>query len=146
MIIGTRTSEARVDINNISFIVYYNITLYYNKTLYIIMSFKEYLLELDINPNEYLKEARKKAKKYNYNYTTLKYSDKDNKKLMILNPETNKYIHFGANRYKDYIIYKTLYNKEIANKKAFNYHSRAYNIYETSAKYSPSALSFIIIW
>jgi hypothetical protein len=55
MIIGTRTSEARVDINNISFIVYYNITLYYNKTLYIIMSFKEYLLELNINPNEYLK-------------------------------------------------------------------------------------------
>jgi hypothetical protein len=110
------------------------------------MKFTEYLKSLNFKPDDYLKIAKNTAKKYGYEFLSLSFSDKDKYKLKILDPLTRKYIYFGANGYKDYIIYKHLYNKAYADKKAFNYHSRAFNIYSKSDKYSPSVLSYIILW
>ena len=48
---------------------------------------------------------------------TLKKSDRRDKKLMLVNNETNKKIHFGATGYMDYVKYLKRDGIEVANKK-----------------------------
>jgi hypothetical protein len=110
------------------------------------MHFVEYLNELGVSPQKYLSIVKRKAKKYGFDFMSLAFSDDKKYKLKILNPETKKYIYFGANGYFDKILYNILFNKKYADKKAFQYHARAFDVYHKSPKYSPSVLSFIILW
>jgi hypothetical protein len=110
------------------------------------MYFVEYLKHLKVKPEKYLSIVKRKAKKYNFDYMSLNFSDKNKYKLKILDPLTKEYVYFGANGYFDKILYNILYNKKYADEKAFQYHARAFDIYHKSSKYSPSVLSFIILW
>jgi hypothetical protein len=81
------------------------------------------------------------AKKYLGNDTKLFISTHKNKKYMLLNPETNKMIHFGDIRYMDYIFTKD-------DDKKTNYLNRATNIRGNwrDSKYSPNNLAINILW
>lgn len=65
------------------------------------------------------------------------------KKYMILNPETNKYIHFGSLKpaYEDYL-------KHNDDTRRYKYLKRAMNIKGEwkSNRYSPNTLSILILW
>jgi hypothetical protein len=68
-------------------------------------------------------------------------SNRKNKKYMILNPNTNKFVHFGALGYEDH----TVHNDKQRQK---NYISRATNIKGNwkADKYSPNNLSLYLLW
>ena len=57
---------------------------------------------------------------------------------MVLDPNTGKWVHFGAMNYQDYTIHKD----EIRRKK---YHSRM-GRFKNSYKYSPAYLSLMLLW
>lgn len=63
------------------------------------------------------------------------------KKYMIFNPETEKYIHFGDNRYEDFTQHRDKDRQRL-------YLARATNIRGNwkSDKYSPNNLSINILW
>ena len=68
-------------------------------------------------------------------------SNRKNKKYMVLNPNTNKFVHFGALAYEDY----TVHNDKQRQK---NYISRATNIkgnWKTD-RFSPNNLSLFLLW
>ena len=84
------------------------------------MNIKQYLKKLDIDINEYLLKAKKKAKKNGYNPDKLFFSDNNKYKLDYDG------INFGASGYNDYIIYSILskkgnIDKNIATLKRKNY-------------------------
>jgi len=68
-------------------------------------------------------------------------STRQSKKFMVLNPETNKYIHFGDKNYQDYTEHRDKQRQKA-------YLSRATNIKGDwkSNKYSPNNLSINILW
>ena len=68
-------------------------------------------------------------------------SNRKNKKYMILNPETNKFIHFGSLSYEDFTKHNDLQRQK-------NYIIRASNIKGNwrSDKYSPNNLSLYLLW
>jgi hypothetical protein len=109
-------------------------------------SFYNQLKELDFNPQDYLKQARKQAKKEGYDPNLLNISNKDNKKLEYNN------IYFGAPNYNDFLIYKHLEKlgeipKGTAREKRKNYRKRALEVMKkTNNKFSPASLSFYILW
>ena len=89
------------------------------------------------NPNK----AWIKARKYLGKDTILYYSSRKNKKYMIHDPHTNKYIHFGQMGYVDF-------TKSKDNIKRNAYLKRSSNIkgnWENN-KYSPNNLSRNILW
>lgn len=111
------------------------------------MYFEDYLKSYGINPNEYLNIAQNNAKLYKLNYRHLRFSDRKDKKLMILNPSTNKWVYFGASSYKDYIIYRLLNNPQ-ADEHRRRYIMRASQIrgnwiYDI---YSSNQLAINILW
>jgi hypothetical protein len=111
------------------------------------MSFKDYLNENNIEPEYYLNIAKQKAKQYKLNYKSLQFSDKKDKKLMIQNPRTGKYIHFGASNYNDYILYRLLLHPN-AEEYRQRYLSRATQIKGQWIfdEYSPNQLAINILW
>ncbi len=98
-----------------------------------------------IDINQYLKEARRKAKIYGYD-GDLKLSEKKDKKLKFTDKKTGKIIHFGAKNYNDKIIYEMLYDPKYAYEKSKSYRSRASSIFKKSDFLSPSALSWYVLW
>ena len=69
------------------------------------------------------------------------FSTRKNKKFMILNPETNKYIHFGDINYKDFTKHQNLDRRN-------SYIRRASKIKGDWINdiYSPNNLSIHILW
>lgn len=87
------------------------------------------------------KIVNKKAIKYLGENVKIKLSDKLLKKYMVLNPNTNKYVHFGQMGYKDF-------TKTGDTNKKKSYLSRSANIRGDwkDDKYSPNNLSRNILW
>jgi hypothetical protein len=85
--------------------------------------------------------ALKNARKYLGKNVLFKLSDNPKKKYMILNPLTNKWIHFGQMGYQDF----TKHNDQ---KRRENYLKRTANMRGDwkDNKYSPNNLSRNILW
>ena len=68
-------------------------------------------------------------------------SNRKNKKYMILNPETNKFVHFGSLAYEDVTKHQNFLRQKA-------YIIRASNIKGDwkSDKYSPNNLSMYLLW
>ena len=68
-------------------------------------------------------------------------SNRKDKKYMILNPDTNKFIHFGSLAYEDFTKHNDL-------SRQINYIIRATNIKGNwnIDKYSPNNLSIFLLW
>jgi hypothetical protein len=71
----------------------------------------------------------------------IKPSNRKNKKLMVLNPSTDKFIHFGDSRYSDYTT-------TLDNKKKNSYLKRSGSIKGNwkKNKYSKNNLAREILW
>lgn len=68
-------------------------------------------------------------------------STRESKKFMVLNPETNKYIHFGQKNASDFTIHK---DKD--KQKAYLARATAIKGDWSKNKYSPNNLSINILW
>ena len=90
------------------------------------------------NPQQVYKNA---IKYFNGHHFILNISDKPNKKYMILNPNTNKYVYFGQIGYIDY----TFSHDE---NKRYLYLKRSSAIPGNwkDNKYSPNNLSRYLLW
>jgi len=75
---------------------------------------------------------------------TLKESDRKEKKLMLVDNETNKKIHFGASGYLDYVKYIKRDGLEKANQRKRLYTNRHKK--EDKSKINPASLSQFILW
>lgn len=87
------------------------------------------------------KIVNKKAIKYLGSNVKIKLSDKPLKKYMVLNPNTSKYVHFGAMGYEDFTKHNDVNRRK-------NYLVRSENIGGKwkEDKYSPNNLSRHILW
>jgi hypothetical protein len=109
-------------------------------------NFEEYLKNVDLTPKKYLKMARFIANQRDY----------DADKLSISNDGIHKLnydgVNFGRIGYNDKLIYTWLEHNEkipegIAKIKYTNYRKRAIKVMkETNNKFSPSSLSYYILW
>jgi hypothetical protein len=99
----------------------------------------------NINIYDYLNEARRKARKYGYN-GHLQLSGRPDKKLKYIDDKTGKVINFGSKTNNDKIIYKMLFNSNVAKEKARLYRARAWKVFNEAPKLSPSHLSWYILW
>ena len=61
---------------------------------------------------------------------------------MIYNPQTNKYVHFGAMGYMDYTKYIQIFDLKTANQHRSRYLKRALN----NNPYAPNYLSMLLLW
>ena len=86
------------------------------------------------------KIVRKNFNKFGYKSdgSQLKQSNRKGKKYMVLDPNTNKWVHFGAMGYEDY----TKHKDENRRKK---YHSRM-GRFQNAYKYSAGYLSLVLLW
>ena len=75
---------------------------------------------------------------YKKDGSQLKPSTRNGKKWMVLDPNKNKWVHFGAMNYQDYTVHKD----ENRRKK---YHSRM-GRFQNADKYSPGYLSLVLLW
>jgi hypothetical protein len=91
-------------------------------------------IEIYSNP----KQVFKMAKKYFGKNVDIDFSTRKNKKYMILNPDTNKWIHFGSYPYEDYTKHKDKERRE-----RFKIRNRKW---QNSPKYTPSYMSYYILW
>jgi hypothetical protein len=86
------------------------------------------------NPSVVLKQAVK----YHYNPKDIYISTRQNKKYMIYNPYSDKFIHFGQMPYKDYTITKDRYKRE-------NFMTRNHK-WKDYPKYTPAHLAYYLLW
>lgn len=86
-------------------------------------------------------EAQKRAYEYLGPNTHLKLSSRKDKKYMVLNPYTLKYVHFGQIGYEDFLKHKNLLRR-------YNYIRRASNMHGNWREnpYSANNLSINILW
>ena len=84
---------------------------------------------------------------YGYNVELLP-STRKTKKYMIYNPQTNKYVHFGAMGYMDYTKYIQIFDLKTANEHRSRYLKRALNIKGNwmDNPYAPNYLSMLLLW
>jgi hypothetical protein len=75
---------------------------------------------------------------YKKDGSDLKQSTRKGKKWMVFNPNTQKWVHFGALGYEDYTVHK---DKERRKK----YHQRM-GRFSNADKYSPGYLSLVLLW
>ena len=87
------------------------------------------------------KEVFDKAKKYLGTNAIIKLSDKESKKYMVLNPESNKWIYFGRMGYEDFTKHQDPIRRERYLKRTANIKGDWKN-----NKYSPNNLSRNILW
>lgn len=107
-------------------------------------------------PDDYLKEVRKAAKKTGYDPNSIIWSDDNNglKKLCYYDKNTNHRTYFGSSINKDFIIYKHLEKSGIvpkgtAKNKRRLYLARATKIKGKSwknDKFSPNNLAIHVLW
>ena len=79
-----------------------------------------------------------KAKRLLGKDVEIKLSTRKDKKYMILNPENDKWVHFGQMSYQDYTKHKDKLRREMFINRN---HKWAYN-----DVYTPSYLSFYLLW
>jgi len=84
--------------------------------------------------------VRKQFNKFGYKSdgSELKESTRKGKKWMVLDPNTKKWVHFGALGYEDYTVHKD----ENRRKKYWSRMQR----FKTAYKYSPGYLSLVLLW
>ena len=103
---------------------------------------------MDLSDYSDYESVLKQAKHYYGNDTILLPSTRKTKKYMIYNPQTNKYVHFGAMGYMDYTKYIQIFDLKTANEHRSRYLKRALNIkgnWENNI-YSPNYLSILLLW
>ena len=91
-------------------------------------------IELYSNPNQVLKNA----KRIYGNDVEIDYSTRKNKKYMILNPNTNKWIHFGEMNFEDYTKHKDRIRRS-------KFKQRNHK-WANSDVYSLSFMAYYILW
>ena len=91
-----------------------------------------------MNINKYSNSSivMKKAKELHLNPIQL--SSRKDKKYMVLDPNTNKMVHFGQMGYEDYTIHKDEKRRELFKKRNHKW--------ATAEKYSPAWLSYYLLW
>ena len=80
----------------------------------------------------------KKAKKIFGKDVNIKLSTRKDKKYMILNPNNNKWVHFGQYPYEDYTKHK---DKERRNK-----FRQRNSKWADADEYSPAFMAYYILW
>ena len=80
---------------------------------------------MDLSDYSDYESVLKQAKHYYGNDTILLPSTRKTKKYMIYNPQTNKYVHFGAMGYMDYTKYIQIFDLKTANEHRSRYLKRA---------------------
>ena len=87
------------------------------------------------------REVFKKAKDYLGRNAIIKVSDRESKKYMVFNPESNKWIHFGQMGYEDFTKHRDPVRRE-------RYLKRSANMKGDwkDNKYSPNNLSRNLLW
>jgi hypothetical protein len=103
---------------------------------------------MNLSDNSDFEAVLSRAKFYFGEDVILKKSTRKTKKYMIYNPITNKFVHFGAMGYLDYIKYKRLFDLETANEHRSRYLNRALKIKGDwkDNPYSPNYLSMLLLW
>jgi hypothetical protein len=88
-----------------------------------------------------------RAKELYGNDVIIKQSTRKNKKYMIMDNNTRKYVHFGSLNHLDYMKY-IQYGVEIANEHRSRYLKRALKIKGTWSEneYYPNILSIYLLW
>jgi hypothetical protein len=83
----------------------------------------------------------KKAQQYLGKNVIIRFSDKPPKKYMVLNPHTNKWVHFGLMPYEDFTKHQDQNRRQ-------NYLTRTKNMRGNwrNNKYSANNLSRNILW
>ena len=111
----------------------------------IYMTFKKELESINIEPNDYIKIVKQKARDYGIDPLRINFSNDKTHKLCY--NDGDRKVCFGSKSYPDYIIY-TLLNKEDADKKRKQYLARATKIKGDwkSDKYSKNNLAIHILW
>ena len=91
-----------------------------------------------MNINKYSNPSivMKKAKELNLNPIQL--SSRKDKKNMVLNPKTNKMVHFGYFGMEDYTKHHDEKRRELFKKRNHKW--------ATAEKYSPAWLSYYLLW
>jgi hypothetical protein len=110
-------------------------------------AFMKQLKDAGVSADEYLKLARRFAKRAGYPHKKIEFSNKANKKLMIESP-SGQTVYFGAVGYNDFVLYSLQGNKQLADEKRRLYLNRALKIKGDwrSDKYSPNCLAVSILW
>lgn len=109
-------------------------------------NFTDFLKQLGISQEEYLKRAKSKARAENYDPNYIEFSTDDKHKLSY------KGVKFGSSTNGDYIIYSILakkgkYSREEIDKKRNSYLARAKpTMLRMNDEGSPSSLSYYILW
>ena len=90
----------------------------------------------------------KRAKKLYGDNIIIKESTRKDKKYMLLDNNTGKYVHFGSINHLDYTKYLGLYGLDVANNHKERYLKRALNIKGNWKlnRYSPNNLSIHLLW
>ena len=86
------------------------------------------------NPNK----VQRNAFKILGSTARIAFSPRKNKKYVIINPETNKYVHFGAMDYVDY-------TKHLDKKRLEKFRSRNHK-WSEAEPYTPAFLSYYLLW
>ena len=91
-----------------------------------------------MNINKYSNPSivMKKAKELNLNPIQL--SSRKDKKYMVLDPNTNKMVHFGQMGYEDYTKHHDEKRRELFRKRNHKW--------KDAEKYSPAWLSYYLLW
>jgi hypothetical protein len=108
--------------------------------------FLNHMKSLGVQPDQYLKLARKYAKQFGIQGPVL-FSDKAGKKLMVRNP-SGQTVHFGSVGSGDFLLHSLEGNKQLAEKKRQSYLARALKIKGDwkADKYSPNNLAINVLW
>ena len=91
-------------------------------------------IELYSNP----KQVLKMAKKIYGNDVEIDYSTRKDKKYMIKNPDTNKWVHFGQMNYEDYTKHKDKVRR--------NKFRKRNSKWADADEYSPAFMAYYILW
>lgn len=92
---------------------------------------------MDINQISNPSIVLKKAKEIYGDDVVIDFSTRKNKKYMILNPYTNKFIHFGSNM-PDFTFHKD-------EQRRLNFLKRNHK-WKLSEPYTPAFASFFLLW
>ena len=80
----------------------------------------------------------KKAKEIFGPHIQIKESTRHDKKYMLLNPETNKWVHFGQKGYEDFTGHRNLMRREMFRRRNHKW--------AKAPMFSPAFLSFWLLW
>ncbi len=108
--------------------------------------FVDFLKSLNISPDLYLKNVKLHVKSSKYDPEKIEFSTRKGKKLMY-KKDDGTYSHFGADKYKDYHIYKLLDGLEFANYRRNLFKKRhKYHVEKSTDKYSAAQLAYYVLW